>query len=122
MPELVDGKNHDAFDKMNDTSKSRIYQKALYLQNAYIVALEIMGNGNSWRKACVQAIYSLAAVRIKTYQRSGTICEFNQQFRPYEMFEIKSSTKSVTHVELFAVFPEAHNCYFHSKISGRDCG
>eukprot|EP00978_Attheya_sp_CCMP212_P032127 scaffold123909_cov56-Attheya_sp.AAC.1 len=108
MPELVDGQ-HDAFNEMNDTSKSRIYHKALYLRNAYIVALEIMGNGKSWRKACEQAIDSLAAVGIETYQRPGTICEFNQQFRQYKLFEIKSSTKSVTHVQLLAVFPEAHN-------------
>eukprot|EP00978_Attheya_sp_CCMP212_P025185 scaffold80600_cov68-Attheya_sp.AAC.3 len=82
---------------------------ALYLRNTYAAAVEMMGIGKRRKSACEQAIHSLAAIGIEAYRHPRTIQEFHHQFRKYELFEIKRSTKSVTHVQLFAIFPEANN-------------
>jgi hypothetical protein len=108
MPGILDGA-HEAFDEMGDSSKCRVFNTALYLRNSYTAAVQVMGNGKSWEYAVEQAIDSLSAIGVETYHRSETIKEFHRQFRKYELFEIKSSTKSVTYVKLFAIFPEANN-------------
>jgi hypothetical protein len=108
MPGILDGA-HEAFDEMGDSSKCRVFNTALYLRNSYTAAVQVMGNGKSWEYAVEQAIDSLSAIGVETYHRSETIKEFHRQFRKYELFEIKSSTKSVTYVKSFAIFPEANN-------------
>jgi hypothetical protein len=52
MPDLLDGKQ-EAFDDMSDMSKSRDFNMAIYLRNAYAAAVEMIGVGKKWKSAYV---------------------------------------------------------------------
>jgi hypothetical protein len=60
--------------------------KAAHLRLAYMVALEEMPNGKSWRDSCAEAISRMEKAGISRITGASTIMKWNRQFHKAEKF------------------------------------
>ena len=95
---------------LSDKQLQRLLHKCFFLRRAYEISLFQMGKGKTWRGVCEETIEDINKTGIKTYTCYRSIQEMNRDFRRLELFpNPRRSSTSVQDVELFAVFPEAHN-------------
>jgi hypothetical protein len=88
----------------------RLSVKCIYLSHSYQLALKFLGQGTmNFQACCEKAIEDLRSMGFRYFQRNRTVYNLNVEFRQLEIFGIRHSTKTVTHIHLFAVFPEARD-------------
>jgi hypothetical protein len=109
LQKMVEGADFAKAD-LSDKQLQRLFHKCFFLRRAYEIALLQMGKGKTWKGVCEETIEELNKIGIKTYTCFGSIQEMNRDFRRLELFpNPRRSSKAVKDVELFALFPEAHN-------------
>ena len=77
---------------MNDHQKWHIEQKAIYLREAYKLALEKWGNQVNWMSICTEAIDRVKEFGYSSVTSPRTVMDYNKAFRKDGLFPHPSYT------------------------------